>query len=219
MSKITKALKQASEERVNRLGAGPPITEKEEVLVKKTVEGKMENSRLIWFFVAMVVITVFIAFNYQGGKETVPLSEIFPEEEVPSVDIEYEFVKSGEEPTASPKAQRVVETPQAVSAGQREVVYKRPLLKKGLSVSNDSATASFTIQLASFKDKNRAEKFLGKVKGKGYAGYLVSRDLGEKGVRYRVYAGKFTMKDKAEEFLSEIRKDYPSSFIISLKKK
>ncbi|MCA9399422.1 MAG: hypothetical protein KC618_06710, partial [Candidatus Omnitrophica bacterium] len=52
----------------------------------------MKNSWLIWVFIAGVVITVLVAFNYQGSNnETVPLSEIFPEEQSYPVAADYEF--------------------------------------------------------------------------------------------------------------------------------
>jgi hypothetical protein len=58
-------------------------------MIKETL---MKNSWLIWAFLIGVVVTVFMAFNYESSSRTRPLTEIFPDEEIYPVDVEYEFV-------------------------------------------------------------------------------------------------------------------------------
>ena len=70
----------------------------------------MKNSWLVWIFLVGVVVTVFIAFNYQGSKKAVPLSEIFPEDETP-MDVEYEFVGKEEPQITSSRPATTVQKP------------------------------------------------------------------------------------------------------------
>ena len=41
----------------------------------------MHKTWFTWTIVTTIVVAVFFAFNYHGGKDAVPLSEIFPDEE------------------------------------------------------------------------------------------------------------------------------------------
>jgi cell division septation protein DedD len=88
------------------------------------------------------------------------------------------------------------------------VVDRSPMVK----------TAAYTIQIASFKDKKRAEEALVGIQAKVPSAYIASRDLGEKGVWYRIYAGQFERQNDAEVTLSDIKQNYDSSFIISPKR-
>jgi DedD protein len=178
----------------------------------------MRNSWLTWVFVGLVVITVLFIFNYQGGKGTVPLSEIFPDEESEPHAIEYEFVDATEqatpqEPPASKTAPKEVQTQQSSAAA-----VATPLKETATTpaeVPEEIKEILFTIQVASFKDKTKADKALEDLKKKGYAAYNFTRDLGDKGVWYRIYVGKFDTKSQAEELLTEVKKEYSNSFIIS----
>jgi hypothetical protein len=51
-------------------------------------ENKMPKSWFTWLFVAAAIVMALVLFNYQSGKDAVPLSEIFPDEEVAPVDVE-----------------------------------------------------------------------------------------------------------------------------------
>jgi len=74
--------------------------------------------------------------------------------------------------------------------------------------------ASFTIQVYSFQDKNRAETALQALKNNGYQAILLMSDLGEKGVWYRVRVGGIADEAAAHKMLEEIRKNYNSGFIL-----
>ena len=90
MSRITTALKKASEQRSNAVS---PSEESARIFVKSTKESKMHKTWFTWALVTTTVVAVFVAFNYHGGKDAVPLSEIFPDEETFFAGIEYEFVQ------------------------------------------------------------------------------------------------------------------------------
>jgi len=209
MSKITEALKKASEERSNTIS---PMRGREKFSIKHTMGAKMRKSWFSWILIVGVV-GVFIALNYQGGKDAVPLSEIFPDEEVFPVEVEYEFVQ--EEAVESN-----VEEALPVSREIQAVVPTQAPVKSLVSVKDVpvAKTTAYTIQIASFKDKQRAEEALVKIRTKVPSAYIGSRDLGAKGVWYRIYAGQFELRNEAEVTLGSIKKNYDSSFIISPRK-
>jgi len=209
VSKITRALKKASEQKANAIS---PSEESARVFVKNTKESKMHKTLFTWAIVTTAVVAVFFAFNYQGGRDAVPLSEIFPDEEVFPVDVEYEFVEDEAD-------QKVVE--ETVSVLQKEQVS--PSVKPKTTVVNLSNSAigdnfNYTVQIASFKDQKKADEALVKIRTKVPSAYVSSQDLGVKGVWYRIYAGQFKLRSDAEVTLNGIKQNYDSSFIISPKK-
>ena len=189
----------------------------------------MKNSWLVWLFVVGVIVTVFIAFNYQGGDDTIPLSEIFPENENMTVEVEYEFVDEDTDTTEN-RTQEIVAA--IKNKEEKKSITKLPAeVKTTVQKETDSAKVAetsskpkltlenvvYTIQVASFKDKIRADQSITELKDKGYDAYSIPRNLGEKGTWHRVYVGQFTTKEQAKEFLTTIKKDYENSFIIAPK--
>ena len=186
----------------------------------------MKNSALIWTFIIGIVVAVLFAFNYQGNKNKIPLSEIFPEESTFPVDVEYEFVDQEEagqhdakqaapQEVAKAKETAQVEIQQTAKAIEEKVVV--PATVKEDLTAKDTSAIPFTIQVASFRSKDAAEDSLKKVNEKGYKGYIVSKNLGDKGTWHRVYVGVFKDKPQADTELSKVQKDYPNSFVIAPK--
>ena len=206
MSKITDALKKAEDERSQILS---PTRERYKFSNNYTMGGKMRKSWLTWGFI-VAVVTVFVVFNYQEGRDAVPLSEIFPDEEVFPVDVEYEFVQDEGVSSVPVQAQEVAEKVQIQTP--KETVVKALVAPALVPVKE---LAAYTIQIASFKDKKRAEEALVKIRAKVPSAYIASRDLGAKGVWYRIYAGQFNARHEAEVSLNSIKQNYDSSFIIS----
>lgn len=209
MSKIADALKKADQERLDTIS---PTRESRKFSLKHSREGKMRKSWLTWMIV-VAVVTVFAVFNYQEGKDAVPLSEIFPDEEVFPVDVAYEFVQKEAAPA---KAEETL--PGAEKTQVKEPV-KPPVQTLTLELSEPAKNmTAYTVQIASFKDKKRADEALVGIKAKVPSAYMASRDLGEKGIWYRIYAGQFEQRSEAEVTLSDIKQNYDSSFIISPKR-
>jgi len=187
----------------------------------------MKRSWIIWVLVIGVIIVGVIVFNNERTKE-IPLSDLFSDEGPASV--EYEFVgteqpikavsvveaelKKPVVPVVEPAVVQV-EIPSKPQAA--ESVAQTSVASDGQIILTEGAKIPFTIQVASFKERNLAEKVLDDVKDKNYPAYIMPRDLGEKGVWYRVYIGKFETKSEAQEFLTQVKQNYPNSFIISPK--
>ncbi|HLF17654.1 MAG TPA: SPOR domain-containing protein [Candidatus Omnitrophota bacterium] len=178
----------------------------------------MKNSWLIWLFIVAVVITVLVAFNYQGNKAAIPLSEIFPEEKTMPTDVEYEFVDSvtQRQPAATTTTQQA-QAQQPAQAIQQAAATAPAQTTPTAAKEVDLKQVPFTIQIASFKTKDAAQTNLNKILEKGYDGFIVSKNLGEKGTWHRIYVGIFQTKPQAEEILTKVKQDYPSSFIITPK--
>ena len=62
----------------------------------------------------------------------------------------------------------------------------------------------YTLQIASYQDKQAAEDEVKKMKKQGYAAFIVSSLLPEKGTWYRVRLGSFTSKVAAEKLQKEL---------------
>jgi len=250
MSKITKALKKAQEDRNKKAQRISPVSPVGDVNIKISDGGMMRNSWLIWVFIVGVVITVLVAFNYQDGSDGASLSEIFPDEETYPVDIEYEFVqqdgqefkaliKNVKEPVIPVKATKRQESVKRQTKTEltQKVLSKTEILKRNIVVNNKANPAEvkskiqqpiltanelknipYTIQVASFKNKTRANKAIKDLKHKDLSAYIVSRNLGDKGRWFRIYVGKFESKNDAETTLVTVKKYYKDSFIIAPRK-
>lgn len=78
--------------------------------------------------------------------------------------------------------------------------------KKEPAVTASSTTAvRYTLQLASYQDKETADSDVKKMKKRGYAAFIVSAELPGKGMWHRVRLGSFSNKASAEKLQKEIR--------------
>lgn len=71
----------------------------------------------------------------------------------------------------------------------------------------------FTIQVASFRERVRAELVAKKLKKASFSSTTSAKDLGEKGIWYRVRVGDFNTEDEARELLKTLKGNYKDSFI------
>ncbi len=79
-------------------------------------------------------------------------------------------------------------------------------------------TTYFTLQIASFKSKERAEKEARRWRSRGMRAVVKSRDLGKKGVWYRVYIGRFRSVGEAKAKARELADTKGlSSYVVPLK--
>jgi len=218
MSKITNALKRVDEERSNAVS---PSEKSAQIFVKNTKGVRMRKTWFTWAIVTTAVVAVFFAFNYQGSRDAVPLSQIFPDEEVFPVDIEYEFVQDETVQTQENTVKTQAKVEETASISQKEKIISLKVSEApAVTLSNNESVDSFnyTVQIASFKNQKRAKEALAKIRNKIPAAYISSHDLGVKGVWYRIYAGQFKLRSEAEVTLNDIKQNYDSSFIISPRK-
>lgn len=147
----------------------------------------------ISLLILLLIVVVFIGFQWIGlrKQKSILVSPQITKEEVPLTMTEEKL-----------KAEEKATTAQAIlTAG----VGFTPLDSKHLT--------GFTIQVASFQDKARAELVSEELKKKGYIPVISAKDLGDKGTWYRVWVGDFESEEKAGELLKTLKEDYKDSFI------
>jgi cell division protein FtsN len=74
----------------------------------------------------------------------------------------------------------------------------------------------YTVQVASYPDKQLADDEAKKMRSRGYAAFVVSSDVPGKGTWFRVRLGSFTSKASAERLAKEIHTKVGVSSIITL---
>lgn len=122
------------------------------------------------------------------------------------VSSETPAIKSAPLPSKGKNAEAKTEK-EAVVKQQKPVVAKQPqVLAKKDAVSTTSSTSKirYTLQLASYKEKDPADADVKKMKQRGYAAFIVAADVPGKGTWYRVRIGSFSNKTIAEKLQKEI---------------
>ncbi len=109
--------------------------------------------------------------------------------------------KSADADTAQLKASKHQE-PRA----KKDTMPKKPALSK----------LHYTVQVASYPEKQLADDEAKKMRSRGYAAFVVSSDVAGKGMWYRVRLGSFTNKASAEKLAREIHSKVGVSSIITI---
>ncbi|WP_257458931.1 SPOR domain-containing protein [Archangium lipolyticum] len=66
---------------------------------------------------------------------------------------------------------------------------------------------AFTLQISAFQNRPEAERFAAKLRDRGYAPYIVSAEVPNKGTWYRVRMGSFPSKDAASRYLADFKRE------------
>lgn len=170
----------------------------------------MKNTWVIGITIVALVVGLLVYLNHSAGKKEVPLSEIFSEEEmVPAqaINVVSKVVNNVPRPASSPETV-VVKAPVFPAPVAKPVVTSETVLA-------DFQKTPFAIQISSLKDKAKAQKLVEEIKKKNFPSYLNESNLGEKGIYYRVYVGRFESRKQAEEALATLQSDYKNIFIVS----
>lgn len=127
-----------------------------------------------------------------------------------------------EKPAATPPADKPasVATKPAQVSGKVETaaVPTRTTQKEGSGMKEALARAAqlpdpavkggaFTLQLSAFQDKQEADRFMARLRDRGYAPYIVTAEVAGKGTWYRVRMGTFASKDAATRYLSDFKRE------------
>ena len=81
----------------------------------------------------------------------------------------------------------------------------QPVKKETVAARPSNQQPRYTLQIASYQEKAMAEDEVKKMKQKGYAAFIVTSDLQEKGTWYRVKLGSFSNKASAEKLQKELK--------------
>lgn len=79
----------------------------------------------------------------------------------------------------------------------------------------DKANQNITIQVASFKDPNVADKMVAELKKKGYPAYRSLGKIPGNGIWFRVRIGYFSSKSEAESMLKVLKKDKLNGILVN----
>jgi DedD protein len=113
--------------------------------------------------------------------------------------------KEEKEKTALPTKQPTIK-----QTAQSSVVAK----KETTSTHGSGSKLRYTIQIAAYQEKEMAEDDVKKMKTRGYAAFIISSTVPDKGTWYRVRLGSFPNKAAAEKLQKQLHaKEGISSFI------
>ncbi len=137
--------------------------------------------------------------------------DLRPKAESSGKKSEHEPSSSAASPNAAPQQQTAHRenkkepgNPPTVSADHAAV---KELQKKKAPSEKAAATARlhYSLQIASYQEKQQADDDVRKMKQNGYAAYVVASDIPSKGTWYRVRLGSFSNKESAEKLRKELR--------------
>ncbi len=127
-----------------------------------------------------------------------------------------------EEPVvaAAPKAEPAREEPKVAGKVEPAPVPTRTTSPEGGGLKEAIARATqapqpteavkggaFTLQLSAFQSREEADRFASKLRGKGYAPYIVSAEVPKKGTWHRVRMGSFASKEAAARYLADFKRE------------
>ncbi len=160
------------------------------------------------FVVGLVVLIVMTSNSRKADKDVVSLDEIFSNEGASS-----SADKAVSAPTIVPS--EIQKDPQAAAA-----VAAAPAAPTLPNIPQEPPAVDenlFAVQIASFRDKGKADAMVAGVNIKDYPVYIESRDFGEKGTWHRVRVGGFSTKEAAAELVTVLKATYKDCFVIKRK--
>lgn len=184
----------------------------------------MKNILLKGLLIGGIAVAVLAALYYKESNKDLPLSEIFPEEHPYQADIEYvnETTEQPIQPVQNkiPEVKtRTIAKPIPVAKPLKESVQttaatSHSIDQKAIPATPVNVQKFYTIQVASLKDKSKAEGMIQDLKKKSFDSFLKAAEVKDKGAVYRIYAGNFATKAKAEDFLQSNQKDLNGGFVV-----
>ncbi len=163
----------------------------------------VENTIVLCIVFVMAVV-LFFSFGVERGKQIVKgaLTEppaaitVLSTPEEPSGKV---FERSPA-PAGSTKAQKNTAPAQAAGSQQQK---QTPAATNATPSLEKKEKGTFTIQVASFKEKEKARMEAKRLKSRGYEIFILP-----KGKHSIVCVGKFAIKDEATEFLNKLKSKY-----------
>jgi DedD protein len=66
---------------------------------------------------------------------------------------------------------------------------------------------AFTLQLSAFQTREEADRFVARLRDRGYAPYIVTAEVAKKGTWYRVRMGSFPSREAATRYLADFKRE------------
>jgi len=122
--------------------------------------------------------------------------------------------KPAKEENRHVKQQVTAKAPETISISVPK--QSLPPAKKEPSASSTSTKLRYTVQTASYPERQLAEDEVKRLKKRGFAAFIVSSELPGKGVWHRVRLGSFSNRAMAEKLQKSIREKEGLSTIVVL---
>ena len=97
----------------------------------------------------------------------------------------------------------------------KKVLADNTKASKARQKDKKETNKNLTIQVASFKDSNDADKIVAKLRERGYDAYKISSNIPEKGIWHRVRIGYFKNKAEARSTLNKLKKEKYSPILVN----
>ena len=115
-----------------------------------------------------------------------------------------------------PLPENTVSEPKKIGPSEEALSVKAHQESKPETISKtDITNKNLTIQVASFKDPNVADKIVAELKEKGYPAYRSLGKIPGKGIWYRVRIGYFSTKSEAGSMLKMLKKDKLNAILVN----
>lgn len=95
--------------------------------------------------------------------------------------------------------------PKPVQAQPKPQQAKKEPAPKPVPTPLTDTKIRYTIQIAAYPEREMADEEVKGMKKRGYAAFIVSSEVPEKGTWYRVRLGSFSSKASAEKLMNELR--------------
>ena len=167
----------------------------------KNLTLSLENTIVLCILFVMAVV-LFFSFGVERGKEIVKGALAEPPAAITVLSTPEEtsgkVVERSLAPAGSTKAQKNT----APAAGPQQQ-KQTPAATNAAPTLEKREKGTFTIQVASFKEKGKAQMEAKRLKSKGYEIFVLP-----KGKHSIVCIGKFAIKDEAAEFANKLKSKY-----------
>ena len=201
-----------------------PSTEKEAALKKIDLDRKDEYAKKKNPIVGEEKEDLTFYKTLQNGKEPSPLKQQKTEERVQKKEEKIQKTedkgqkKEEKEQKTAEKSQKSEKTDNKEEKKQKEKskaeVKNKIAKKEKIKADSSSKEKRFALQIAAFKEKDKAEDVAGSLKKKGYEPYIVPVTIPEKGIWYRVRIGRFATRPDAQNIQARLKNSEGiSSFI------
>jgi cell division septation protein DedD len=115
-----------------------------------------------------------------------------------------------------PLPENTVSEPKKIGPSEEALSVKAHQESKPETISKtDITNKNLTIQVASFKDPNVADKMVEELKKKGFPAYRSIGKVPGKGIWYRVRIGYFSTKSEADSMLKMLKKDKLDAILVN----
>jgi cell division septation protein DedD len=200
----------AQAQQMNEVRADPKLTFQEVLTSKVTVESVQPDAPPV-----KVVTVVAPAPQPEPEPKAEPakVAETEPAaaEEPAQMDVQVAEIRVKPASVAAAAKELKVETHPEPAVVTARTAPKEVDLQKAIARASAKPTVmdsgAFTLQLSATQTRAEADKFVSKLRGQGYAPYIVEADVPGKGTWYRVRMGRFPTRDAAGRYLADFRRE------------